>query len=131
MSRIIIRLSSGRARGPRPRDRGFVTAETAAAMPALIVVLVMAIVAVGTATAHLRCSAAAREAARALARGEAAGAAQAAALASAPEAASVDIQPRGQLVYVAVSAPVRLPGPVFGGLGWTVRGDAVAAREPS
>ena len=112
-------------------DRGFVTAETAVAFPALVVVLVLALVAVGASAAQLRCASAAREAARALARGESSETARAAALSAAPPGASVMMQETGGLLRVVISAPVRLPGPLFEGFGWTVRADAATAAEPS
>jgi hypothetical protein len=114
-----------------PASHGFVTAETAVSIPALVVVLVVALVAVGASAAQLRCAAAAREAARALARGESVQTARAAALSAAPPGAGVTMQRSGDLLRVMISAPVRMPGPVFHGVGWTVHADAATAAEPS
>jgi hypothetical protein len=111
-------------------ERGFVTAEMAAALPALVVVLMIAIVAVGASTAQLRCAGAAREAARAAARGEPAEASHAAALASAPPGAVIHVERSGDLLLVVVRARVHLPGPLLNDIGWTVRGRAAAAPEP-
>jgi hypothetical protein len=122
--------SAGAPQGP-PSEDGFVTAETAVTMPALVVVLVLAMVAVGASTAQLRCAAAAREVARAVARGEAADAARAAGLSSAPSGSVIQIERSGELMVVQVRARVHLPGPVLHGIGWTVRADAAAALEPS
>jgi hypothetical protein len=116
--------------GPLGED-GFVTAETAVALPALVFVLVLAVVAVGASTAQLRCAGAAREVARALARGETADAAQAAGLSSAPPGSVIQMKRSGPLIFVEVRARVQMPGAVFDGIGWTVRADAAAALEPS
>ncbi|WP_194291596.1 TadE family type IV pilus minor pilin, partial [Cumulibacter manganitolerans] len=51
-------------------DRGMVTAETALALPALVIVLGGLLTVIVAVSAQLRCVAAAREGARAAARGE-------------------------------------------------------------
>ncbi|MFC4112661.1 TadE family type IV pilus minor pilin [Nonomuraea zeae] len=56
--------------GERPASRGSVTAETAAMLPALMVVLAAALWAIQAVGAQLECVDAARAAARAAARGE-------------------------------------------------------------
>jgi hypothetical protein len=122
--------------GPAPveewprRDGGTVTAETAAALPVLVVVLVAAVWAVGAAAAQLRCTDAAREAARALARGDGIGTSRALAVAVAPAGAAVRVSVEGDLVRVRVSALTPLPAPLAGLVpAPTVSGSAVAMRE--
>ncbi|WP_331459463.1 TadE family type IV pilus minor pilin, partial [Nonomuraea sp. SBT364] len=56
--------------GNRSASRGSVTAETAAVLPALMIVLAAALWAIQAAAVHLECVDAARTAARAAARGE-------------------------------------------------------------
>jgi hypothetical protein len=114
----------------RPSERGSVTAETAVALPALVVVLALAMWAVGAVTAQLRCVDAARLGARAVARGESAQVSRAAALEAAPRGATVTVRRQGDLVVVQVRARARLPG------GWggdrtslAVQGRAVAPLE--
>ncbi|MEV0896576.1 TadE family type IV pilus minor pilin [Actinoplanes sp. NPDC049802] len=106
------------------RDRGSFTAELAAGLPALMVLLSAGITAVTAVATRMQCLDAAREAALAAARGEPAGAAAR----TAPEGATVRVSGGGDSVTAEVSAPVR----VFGtGLpGMTVRASAHAAREP-
>src|SRR6185312_9256918 len=55
---------------PRRRDDGYVTAETAVVLPALVVLLGAALWAIAVAGAQVRCVDAARDGARAAARGE-------------------------------------------------------------
>jgi Flp pilus assembly protein TadG len=98
------------------RDRGSFTAELAAGLPALMLLLFAALTAVSAVTAKAQCVDAAREAALAVARGEAA-----------PPGVAVEIG--DDAVTARASEPVRLLGahlPVI-----TVRATAVAAREPS
>lgn len=121
-----------RATSATARQCGSVTAETAAVLPALVLVLAaLAWVAAG-AVAQLRCVDAARAGARALARGEVAGAARAAALGAAPRGSLVRLETSGDLVSVDVSASVRpFPG-LFSALpGVRVHSRAVAAAEGS
>jgi Flp pilus assembly protein TadG len=115
----------------RPRgDGGTVTAETAVVLPALVVMLAIALWGVGAAVAQMRCVDAARAAARAVARGENVGAARAAAAAIAPDRATIAISPAGRDVRVEVSAGVPPPGPGFARLELlTVRAAAVAEAE--
>jgi Flp pilus assembly protein TadG len=108
-----------------------VTAETAVVLPALVVVLVLALWAVSVAAAQLRCVDASRTAARALARGETPAAAQQAARSAAPAGSTVSVSMGSELVAVEVLSDVRLPGPVLSGLpGVQVGSRAFAAREP-
>jgi hypothetical protein len=111
-------------------DRGSVTAETAVALPALVLVLCAVLWAVGAVTAQLRCVDAARAGARALARGEPPGASQAAAAAAAPRGAVVSMDRDGDMVRVRVESVARPPGMLLAGLASVrVRGEAVAAAE--
>jgi TadE-like protein len=107
------------------RDRGSFTAELAAGLPALIMLLLAGLTAVAAVTAKGQCVDAAREGALAGARG---GEAVAAADRIAPAGADVAIEKGQDSVTAVVRAPVRLLGahlPVI-----TVTGRAVAAREP-
>jgi hypothetical protein len=107
------------------RDRGAFTAELAAGLPALVLLLLVgltAVVAVGT---RLQCLDAAREGAIAASRGESG---PAAAAQIAPDGAAVDVGRDADTVTVTVVARVRVLGgniPMV-----TVRATAVAAREP-
>jgi TadE-like protein len=121
--RLLRRLSRGSA--------GVVTAETAMALPAVVLVLMLLLWGIAAATDQMRCVDAARAAARGLARGESAAASRAAALEAAPQGATVAVSGGAARVHVAVAATVRLPGPLLGRLpGLRVSGEAVAAREP-
>ena len=113
----------GRLRGRR--DRGSVTAELAAAMPVLVVLLLAGVMAVAAAGTKIRCVSAARDAALAAARGEN-GAAAAGRMA--PDGSTVQVSTDGDLARATVSAQVR----PFGNLlpGFTVSSSAVAAVEP-
>jgi len=113
-----------------PADRGMVTAELAAALPALILVVVAAVWMVALATAQMRVSDAAREAARAAARGEHHNTTEQLAEAVAPDGAEVTISSEGDLLEVVVSLDVEAPTP-FGDALWspTVRSSAVALEE--
>jgi Flp pilus assembly protein TadG len=107
------------------RDRGSFTVELAAGLPALMLLLLAALTAVGAVTAKGQCVDAAREAALAAARGDPG---EAAGERVAPPGAVVEIGGDSEVVTAAVRAPVRLFGahlPVI-----TVRATAVAAREP-
>lgn len=107
-----------------------VTAELAAALPALILVVVAAVWMVALATAQMRVSDAAREAARAAARGEHHNTTEQLAEAVAPDGAEVTISSEGDLLEVVVSLDVEAPTP-FGDALWspTVRSSAVALEE--
>lgn len=107
------------------RDRGSFTAELAAGLPALMLLLGFGITAVTAVTAKMQCLDAAREAALAGARG-----AQATAVASriAPGGATVRTGGTTESVTAEVAAPIRMFGTDLPGL--EVRATAVAAREP-
>jgi hypothetical protein len=107
------------------RDRGSFTAQLAAGLPALILLLMVGLTAVRAVSDQMQCLDAAREGARAASRGDP-GAPAASRVA--PDGADVHIAMSAESVTVTVSAPVRL---VVGGLSIiTVQGSAVAAREP-
>jgi len=107
------------------RDRGSFTAEFAAGLPALILLLLAGLTAVAAVTLKGQCVDAAREAALAGARGEDA---SAAANRVAPPGASVDVVAGTATIVVVVRAPVRMLGAHLPAI--TVTGRAVAAREP-
>ena len=107
-------------------DRGSVTAELAAGIPVLVILLAAALTAVSAVSTQLRCVDAAREGARAAARGERDPAGFARRIA--PSGATVRLTANGDLVRVDVSVRAQplgrlLPGPIVDGV-------AVASREP-
>lgn len=108
---------------------GYVTAEAAAVLPVLVIVLVISLWGITAVADQLRCVDAAREGARLLARGEPAAVAAAAARDVAPGGASVTFGSSGEEVRVRVQAHV---GPV--GVRWaprvSVSAEAVARAEP-
>lgn len=105
-----------------------VTAELAVGLPAVVLVLGVALGVIGAVTAQLRCADAAEVAARLAARGESHTVSVAAAAAVAPRDAEVHVESTGTTVTVVVSAAVRLPG-----LGIALPGGPVQARfvEPA
>jgi hypothetical protein len=105
------------------RDRGAFTAELAAGLPALMVLLYVALTAVRVVTAEGQCVAAAREAALAAARGE-----TQLTTAIGPPGAVVEIGGDTEVVKARVSARIPMLG--RGSMAFTVEGTAVAAREP-
>jgi hypothetical protein len=107
-------------------DRGSVTAELAVAMPALVLLLVVALSGVEALTVRLRCVDAAREVALAAARG---GSGDAAGRAAVPPGATVTIDADGDLVRAVVRLRVRPLGARLP--GFLVEGTAVAATEPT
>ena len=115
--------------GRTTRDDGYVTAETAVVLPALLVVLAMAVWVLAAVGAQLRCTDAAGVAARSAARGDAPAQVRSAGERVAPGAA-VDVRVGPQTVEVVVRTEVRPLGGVLSGLpGLAVSGRAVAARE--
>lgn len=108
-------------------DRGGVTAETAAALPSLVLVLGIALAAVQAAAVHVACVDAARVGARALARGEPEHAVRAAVADTAPGSADVEVSEDGGTARVAVTAPIPL-GPLID-LPLQARGRAATPLE--
>ena len=106
-------------------DRGAFTAELAAGLPALMLLLLSGLTAVSAVTAQGRCVDAAREGALVAARG---GPGIADASRIAPADARIDLVEGDDTVTVTVRAPV----PLLGGHlpAMSVRAEAVAAREP-
>jgi hypothetical protein len=118
-----MRAGNGRS---RRRDDGMVTAELAACLPVLVLLLAVALSAVSVASVRVRAMDAAREAARAAARGD-----QATALALARAAApgaGVRISVAGGEVTAIATVQGQLPVPFLPSV--TVSERAVAAREP-
>ncbi|SCL17364.1 hypothetical protein GA0070624_1273 [Micromonospora rhizosphaerae] len=115
--------------GRRPhglaRDRGSFTAELAAGLPALVLLLFAGLTAVNAVTARAGCLDAAREAALAASRGEAGTAAGAR---YAPPGADVSVTVAGERVTATVRVPVRTLGARLPRI--TVSATAVAAVEP-
>ncbi len=89
-----------------PRDRGAVTAEFAVALPAVVAVLVFAMVTTGALLAQVRCADAARAGARAAALGEDLGAVRAAVAVVADADFSVEVARSGPWVEVRVERRV-------------------------
>lgn len=108
----------------RPRQGAF-TAELAAGLPALMLLLVAGITAVSAITTKAQCVDAAREGALAAARGEAG---ESAAARVAPDGAEITVTIVGDAVRVNVEVPIRVFGAALPRL--TAQGIAVAAREP-
>lgn len=103
-------LHSPAVPGPRrcrTTDRGSVTAETAVALPSLVVVLVLAVWVLLCVAAQLRCLDAAHVAARAAARGEVDAEVRSVAARVAPPGADVRVVRGGGQVEVRVSAQVQ------------------------
>ena len=109
----------------RGGDRGSFTAELAAGLPALMLMLLAGLTAVGAVTTKGQCVDAAREGAIAAARGEPG---VPAAARVAPAGARVEVSAGGDTVTVTVRAPVAVLGGRLPRL--TVAAVAVAAREP-
>ena len=106
-------------------DRGSFTAELAAGLPALMLLMLAGLTAVSAVTTKAQCVDAAREAALAASRG-AAGAE--AGRRSAPAGSVVSVTIAGDTVVATVRAPVRSLGARLPRL--TVEARAVAAVEP-
>ena len=116
----------GRRPVARPQgDAGMVSAELAAAVPAVLLTLVVGVTAVRLGVDEVRCVDAARLAARALARGDSEAAAVALAARAAPAGSAVTVSGVGAEVRVQVTAGGDL-------VGWgtvTMHGEATAPRE--
>ncbi|GAB7048906.1 TadE family type IV pilus minor pilin [Catenuloplanes indicus] len=109
----------------QPMDRGAFTAEFAAALPALVLLLGAGLTAVTAVTDRGRCYDAARDAALAAARGESG---MDAGTAAAPPGATVTLVPEGEHVRAVVTVPVRALGLKIPEI--TATGEAIAAIEP-
>jgi Flp pilus assembly protein TadG len=107
------------------RDRGSFTAELAAGLPALMLLLLTGLTAVSAVTTKAQCVDAAREAVLAASRGESG---TAAGKRSAPAGATVAVAVDGELVTATVQVPVRALGARLPRI--TVGATAVAAVEP-
>lgn len=106
-------------------ERGSFTAELAAGLPALMLLLVAGLTAVNAVGTRVACVDAAREAALAAARGEPG---TVAATRYAPDGAEVSVTVAGDRVTATVRAPVRTFGTRLPRL--VVAAEAVAAVEP-
>ncbi|MCX5212049.1 pilus assembly protein [Kitasatospora sp. NBC_00240] len=111
----------------RAPDAGFATAETAVALPALVLLAAMLLWGVVAATAQIRCVDAARAGARAAARGDTD--AVALARSAAPPGAEVRLATEGESVRVTVQAPCPGPGRLAAVLSVRLGATAVSARE--
>jgi Flp pilus assembly protein TadG len=108
-----------------------VTAETALALMALVVVAVGMMWVVSVVALHARCVDAARDTARAVARGETMAASRAEGRASAPAGATIAAGIQGSLATVEVGVDARPPWPVLSRLpAVRITGRAVVALEP-
>ncbi|MFE5720333.1 TadE family type IV pilus minor pilin [Streptomyces erythrochromogenes] len=116
---------SGGGRGKR--DRGYVTAEAAMVIPALVLFAASLVWALMAAAGQIRCVDAARAGARAASRSEPAEVAVAAAREAAPPGARVELERVGDLWRVRVAAPA--PGPA--GIPLRLGAQAVALAEDS
>lgn len=115
---------------PSRWQRGMVTAETALAVPALLLAGLCAAVLPGVVGGQVACGDAAREAALLIARDVPRSAAVRTAATLAPPGAAVAIDTRGRFVEVTVRATLQpLPGPFAGAVGVPVAASAVALRE--
>ncbi|MEJ8643211.1 TadE family type IV pilus minor pilin [Streptomyces sp. MS1.HAVA.3] len=120
--------SEGNTREGRARaDRGYVTAEAAVVIPALVLFAALLVWALMAAAAQIRCVDAARAGARAASRSEPAEVAVAAAREAAPTGARVEVERVGDLWRVRVAAP----GPGPRGLPVRLGAQAVALAEDS
>ncbi|WP_405423871.1 TadE family type IV pilus minor pilin [Streptomyces erythrochromogenes] len=113
--------------GRRKRDRGYVTAEAALVIPALVLFAASLVWALMAAAGQIRCVDAARAGARAASRSEPAEVAVAAAREAAPPGARVEVEREGDLWRVRVAAPA--PGPA--GIPLRLGAQAVALAEDS
>ena len=112
-------------RRPAGRDRGSFTAELAAGLPALLLLLLAGLTAVDAVTTKAACLDAARAAALAASRG---GCGTAAGTRIAPPGAVVSVAVNGERVTATVRAPVRALGARLPRI--TVAATTVAAVEP-
>lgn len=116
-------------RDPVAGMRGSATAEFAVALPAVVVVLAVALWAVSVVEARLRCVDAARAGARAAARGEPLDRVEAAVAAAAPAGATVSVVRTGEFARVEVVAVSRPAWAVIMP-SITLTASAASATEP-
>src|SRR4051812_16475929 len=115
----------------RRAERGAVTAETAVALPVLVLFTLALVWMVCVGLTQVRALDAAREVARAAARSESTGQAVALGRQVAPAGSRVTLRADSGRVVATVVSPVRGPGGIIGRLaGVEVTGTAVAAGEP-
>jgi hypothetical protein len=113
----------------RRGDRGMVTAEVAVALPALVLVLAVALWAVKIAATQVTCTDAARSGARAAARGESLPAVRTRVAQALPPGARIEVQRDGETTRVEIV--VSIPAPIASGLpSLLVKAHATAATEP-
>jgi CelD/BcsL family acetyltransferase involved in cellulose biosynthesis len=114
------------------RERASATAETAVALPALVLVLGVCGWALALAATTLRCAEAARAAVRVAARGEPVGAVAETARRGAGQGAAVTTARVGDLLTVRVTTRVAPPVPVLRRLlpDVTITREATARAEP-
>ncbi|GGZ85644.1 TadE family type IV pilus minor pilin [Streptomyces echinoruber] len=115
------------ARCERADDRGFVTAETAVALPVLVLVALALMGGLLAMAAQIQCVDAARTGARAAARQDPADAVVEVARKAAPPGARVTVTREGDQVRVVVTARP----PLLHGLPVELREEAVALAEES
>ncbi len=121
-------------RGGRGLDdeSGAVTAETAVALPVIVVFALSMAWLVSIGLVQVRAIDAARETARAAARGDGAGDAVGLGRRVAGKGSTVSVTRSGGSVVVTVTSPVAGPAGLFEAWsGFRVRAEAVAAVEPS
>ncbi|MGP3999638.1 TadE family type IV pilus minor pilin [Streptomyces sp. 8N706] len=109
----------------RRSDRGYVTAEAAVVLPAMVLFAVALLWGLMAAAAQIQCVDAARAGARAAARSEPRAAALAAARSVAPRGAEIAFDREGDQVRVRVEAPAAGPR----SLSIRLRAEAVALSE--
>jgi TadE-like protein len=111
-------------------DDGYVTAEAAVVLPALVLLLGAALWAIAVAGAQVRCVDAARDGARAAARGEPESAVVAAAKLAGPPGCDVDVRREAGRVVVTVRARIGPgTGPLAAITAPVAESTAVAAAE--
>lgn len=114
----------------RRNQAGAVTAETAVALPVLVILTAVLAWMVALGVTQARVVDAARETARALARGDEASVSEEYGRRVAPEGARFRITQQGGEVRVEVSARVAGPGGLFAIPGFLAHSAAVARVEP-
>ncbi|MDO9378150.1 MAG: pilus assembly protein [Nocardioidaceae bacterium] len=117
-------------RPPLPPERGMVTAETAVALPFLVVVAALLAWVVGLGITQVRLVDAAREGARSVARGDDTSQVRAGVVRDAPDGAEVRVQDGSGTARVTVSVRRTLELPLLGSSpGVTLRASSVSATE--